>query len=103
VQSELELAGDDTERPVFLQRDVGIDPHGAEHEAEVSDRQRSHEHLSADLNQSINRLFVGVKSNNKHTRAIKIQAGQQGFTCTLTAAAPVKHDTILYEMLFNVR
>ena len=103
MQSELELASDDTERPVFLQRHVGIDPHGAEHEAEVSDRQRSHEHLSADLNQSINRLFVGVKSNNKHTRAIKIQAGQQGFTCTLTAAAPVKHDTILYEMLFNVR
>jgi len=44
---ELELASDDTEWPVFLQRHVGIDPHGAEHETEVSDRQRSHEHLSA--------------------------------------------------------
>ena len=38
---ELELASDHAERPVSERRRVSADPDGAEHEAEVSDGQRS--------------------------------------------------------------
>jgi len=46
---ELQLAGDNTELPVFLHHAVSLNPQSAEHQTEVGDRQGSDEQLGADL------------------------------------------------------
>ena len=67
---ELELASDHAERPVSERRRVSADPDGAEHEAEVSDGQRSDEHLRARKENAVGMGADGLYDvlHESHTR-----------------------------------